>query len=1126
MKKSHILKLVSLFVFLAGFSGYVNAAPYGPGGRETQWVQPGGETLKLRVYGDEYYARTETPEGYTVVRDPADNAYHYAELAADGTLVPSATLAHQPAPAGQAQHLDLAKPKIEEIIRANRVKYDGGRAERWSQRVKAVRQVRAAANGTGLSRASSKLRAAPIVGNKLGLTILVQFPDDTKTTGSDPVNFPASRSKMVRFCNEAGYTDDGNTGSVRDYFFDQSLGDLVYTQNVSQIITVPKARNYYNFSDYPANKVLRGDASRVLIIDAVAVLKASGFDFTSLTVDASNHAIATNVFFAGPDSGVFANGLWPQQWSLATPISVGTGATPVFIDKFQITNTENSSPVIGTFCHENGHLLLDYPDIYSIFPDGEGVGEHCLMGSGNYLNEGKTPSPLNAYFKDIVGWGNITDVATTEFKTARLPTRGNVAYRLLNPSLPTEYFIVENRGEGDKWAKYSDDKGIVIWHIDETIDGNLRGGANYQVAVEQADGRNDLENGLNRGDSSDYFDLADPKFNDTTTPDARWWDGTRSGIKIQVLTDVGPSTSVLFGGVPPNTIIVGKPNGGEVAYPDSTQAIDWQANISGGVKIDLYKGGVFKSTIASDQSNDGRYNWAVPASLAGGTDYTIRISSVSNPVPTFDFSDAPFTINDTTFPAEGRIPYGWYRPKGAAKTWEVTKSMQYEGAASLISQDPGDGATAGIAYRATFKSGNVSFYMRVSSEEGFDFARFYIDGKLQVIPGGGSKPGISGKVGWTFVTFPVSRGNHTFTWTYEKDDSYAGAQDSAWLDGVSLPATTQEIAVANSSGKNLVDGQSKTTFPDVTIGSSSAAQTFTIKNVGKAALIGLKTARVGTNSTDFTVQPLKKSVLAPGESTTFNVAFSPNNVGLLTAGVRISSNDENEGSFDIKLEGTGLGLPIIGVFEADGSKLKDGGATIGFGSATVGTAGKTQTFTIKNLGSASLRRLEISKSGGAKADFVISQLGQTTLGPGATTTFKVTFQPTARNNRRVAVQILSNDKKTGRFDLTFSGTGTPKGKAASAPANALAAELGAPSSGKASQVPPVTTVEVYHGQKYLALTVTKQAGVIGTVEVSSNLQDWFSGTKHTSILIDDATTLKVRDNTPVTRGEKRFIRLK
>ena len=1134
MKKSNILKPVSLSVVLAVLPGLVDAAPYGPEGRSTRWVQPSGETLELRVFGDEYYGRTETPAGYSVVYSPADGAYHFAELSADGTaLVPAATLANEPAPAGQAPHLDLPAAKIQEIVSANRVKFDGDRQQRWRQRVQAVQQVRAAANGPALrgpAAAADKIKAAPVVGNTLGLTILVEFPDDAKTPTADPVNFPTTRAKIVRFCNEVGYNDDGNTGSVRDYFYDQSLGKLTYTQNVTQIITVPKARNYYNFSDYPANKVLRGDASRVLITDAVAVLKASGFDFTSLTTGDDDYAVATNVFFAGADSGVFAKGLWPQQWSLADPVSVGTGAKPVFISSFQITNAEDSSPVIGTFCHENGHLILGYPDIYSQFPTGAGVGEHCLMGSGNYLNGGKTPSPLNAYFKDIVGWANITDITPTQFKTASLPTKGNVAYRLRNPDpLTQESFFVENRGEGDKWAKYSDDKGIVIWHIDETMDGNLRGGAHYEVSVEQADGRGDLENGLNRGDTSDYFDLASrAKFNDSTTPNARWWDGSRSGVKVEVLTALAPSISVLFGGVPPNTVIVGKPNGGEVIYPDSSYEISWQANITGKLKIELYRSGQFHSVIASNEANDGSYNWKLPATLDGGKDFTVRISSISNPVPSFDTSDAAFEINDTSFPAGGVVPYGWYRPTGAATTWEVTKSVAYEGSASLVSRNPGDGASSAIAHRANFRAGVVSFYIKVSSEQGYDLAKFYIDGKLQALPGGGSKLGISGQSGWTFASFPVSRGKHTFTWTYEKDDSYGEALDRAWLDGVALPETTQEIAVRNSKGIDLVDGQSMISFPKVVIESRGEAQTITIKNVGTAPLFNLKTSKGGKNPGDFTVQALTKSVLDPGESTTFTIAFSPTYIGPRTALVRIRSNDANEGTFDIKVEGTGLGRPKIAVYLGGDLRLNDGAAAVNFGSATVKSVGRTRTLTIKNQGSANLSGLKVSRSGGAAADFVISPLGRTTLGPGASTTFKVTFRPTARGTRKAEFQILSNDKKSGPFDITFTGTGTPRAKTGPAPASAaFAAAFGNSPTGTAGQNPQATTVEVIQGEKYLALTLTKQAGSPpGDIEVSANLLDWFSGIKHTTILIDDATTLKVRDNTPITRDAKRYIRLK
>ncbi|MFT5905597.1 MAG: hypothetical protein ACI9E1_001195 [Cryomorphaceae bacterium] len=57
-------------------TGGLLAAPYGPEGRSIEWVQPDGAKLSLRVYGDEFHARTETTDGYTVVRNSADNAYY------------------------------------------------------------------------------------------------------------------------------------------------------------------------------------------------------------------------------------------------------------------------------------------------------------------------------------------------------------------------------------------------------------------------------------------------------------------------------------------------------------------------------------------------------------------------------------------------------------------------------------------------------------------------------------------------------------------------------------------------------------------------------------------------------------------------------------------------------------------------------------------------------------------------------------------------------------------------------------------------------------------------------------------------------------------------------------------
>lgn len=72
----------------------------------------------------------------------------------------------------------------------------------------------------------------------------------------------------------------------------------------------------------------------------------------------------------------------------------------------------------------------------------------------------------------------------------------------------------------------------------------------------------------------------------------------------------------------------------------------------------------------------------------------------------------------------------------------------------------------------------------------------------------------------------------------------------------------------------------------------------------------------------------------------------------------------------------------------------------------------------------------------------------------------------------------------------------------------------------------VTVTRDSDGLKYLVLTVDKSATRKRTVEVSSNLTKWFSGPNHTTTLLDNNSVLRVRDDTPVKQGGKRYIRLK
>jgi RHS repeat-associated protein len=74
-------------------------------------------------------------------------------------------------------------------------------------------------------------------------------------------------------------------------------------------------------------------------------------------------------------------------------------------------------------------------------------------------------------------------------------------------------------------------------------------------------------------------------------------------------------------------------------------------------------------------------------------------------------------------------------------------------------------------------SGTVTFWWKVSSEEGSDYLEFWLDGVRQ----SGS---ISGSVDWEQKSFTVGAGTHTFKWRYSKSGSGYAGDDCGYVDWV------------------------------------------------------------------------------------------------------------------------------------------------------------------------------------------------------------------------------------------------------------------------------------------------------------------------------------------------------
>jgi hypothetical protein len=454
--------------------------------------------------------------------------------------------------------------------------------------------------------------------------------------------------------------------------------------------------------------------------------------------------------------------------------------------------------------------------------------------------------------------------------------------------------------------------------------------------------------------------------------------------------------------------------------------------------------------------------------------------------------------------------------------WSWQTAITHDGFDAVQSDDNPDNESPTFSLSAA-GPGTVSFWWKVSSHPDSGHLIFYIDGVEQ--------PGkISGAVDWQQKSYILGAGIHTLQWTYTKG-AWVSGDDCGWVDQVTLPIVDArpEIVVEQPTGSSIGDGGSKDCGA-VNIGAHHNLN-FTIKNSGTGDLTGIKISKDGPNHSNFIVTSPLKSTLAPGAATTFAVQFAPTDIGTRKAFIHIVSNDADESPFDITLTGSGVTRPEIAVQQPAGTDLKDGISSKSFGSVALKST-NIKTFTIRNSGTANLTNLAITKSGTNAKDFTVTPPLKTTLPPRTKTTFKVTFKPSVKGTRKAAIHIKSNDSNESPFDIALTGKGVAK--KAAPPALISAARLPSWSaSGNSAWLAhdirqTSGTVQLPDGRRYLTLTVIKSPEDFlptRSVEVSPNLIDWFSGRKHITVITDDAARLKVRDNTPLTPGTKRYIRL-
>jgi hypothetical protein len=120
------------------------------------------------------------------------------------------------------------------------------------------------------------------------------------------------------------------------------------------------------------------------------------------------------------------------------------------------------------------------------------------------------------------------------------------------------------------------------------------------------------------------------------------------------------------------SLTISSPNNGEQWQAGTTHSVTWSwtGSISS-VKIELLKSGALDSTIVASTSNTGSYSWAIPSTLAIGSDYKVRITSTDGTAVS-DESDSVFSVTGSITVVAPNGGESWIAGRTYVITWTST----------------------------------------------------------------------------------------------------------------------------------------------------------------------------------------------------------------------------------------------------------------------------------------------------------------------------------------------------------------------------------------------------------------------------------------------------------------------
>ncbi len=373
----------------------------------------------------------------------------------------------------------------------------------------------------------------PTQGEPRALVILVEYQDV-------PFNHPSPRDYFRRMLNEEGFSDYGATGSARDFFVENSMGQFKPEFDVYGPVLLPKNRSYYGANDRWGNDL----HPEQMAVDACRILDDE-IDFSDYDLDGDGYIDNVFIFYADKGEATYGpmGSVWPHS-AILQDLRPGEvfEYDGVLLGQYACTNEtviyndEERPDGIGTFVHEFSHVL-GLPDLYTtVYNNAFTPGEWSTLDFGPYNNEGRTPPYYSAYERFSLGWLEPELLRAGEMRLDPIQD-SNHAYMVMTDR-PNEYFLLESRKRtgADKWLP---GHGMLVWHVDYNekvwYDNEVNNVVSHQrVDIVEADG---TQNGASRHGDTFPGVKGITAFGADTSPSFRSWSKQPVGFELSSIAE-------------------------------------------------------------------------------------------------------------------------------------------------------------------------------------------------------------------------------------------------------------------------------------------------------------------------------------------------------------------------------------------------------------------------------------------------------------------------------------------------------------------------------------------------------------------------------------------------------------